>query len=691
MRKRLFCWLLLAACCPAQHIQFGQPYNGVALATPAWDRSGNLLMLAGNIAFGPGPGGSHPVLLVDRYGRDGSSRTLVETGLAGAGVSPVFLAVDHQDRIYVGVNREGQPGLARFTLDQTASPHKEWVELPAPSTRLVGVAFAPDGDPVVLGTDAGPSIQVVRLDSASLAPVAHRVLAGRVGNPRAIAVDTAGAVYIAGDAEARGFQATAGAFQQGCQDCDRGAPFVTKLSPDLQSVAYSTLLSDRGVSGATAIQVAGDGSAYVAGWIIGGGGESPFPTTPGAFQRRLPREFELWIGGGGMILGPSAAFIARLNREGSGLVASTLLGGSLSESISGLGLDEQGRVIAHGVTGSRDFPSTGVFETPCGPDRGRNYSAVFLTRLDPRLERVEKSIVTAGAASLGLPSGPVRGPIFLLLDGSAALADLDRDEPVDVACLVSGASYKGLERVTPGQLVTVFGRGLGPERVAAFETGETLPTDFEGSEVLFNGIRAPLLAAHSSQLNVVVPQELEGNIWMEVRRHGERVFLRHLRWSSLDPDPLLSVTAEGEAIPSPASPYVLLADALNQDGTRNSQENPAAPGSLVTVFVTGLGALDARLPDAGCGDGAARPVQEYQVRTESGRLAEVEVLTVPGRTVAVAGVRFRVPEAPGGVLHFSITPAYSTSGFAPGNFLYVAGGPAAGRSSGASRLRRRPL
>jgi uncharacterized protein (TIGR03437 family) len=158
---------------------------------------------------------------------------------------------------------------------------------------------------------------------------------------------------------------------------------------------------------------------------------------------------------------------------------------------------------------------------------------------------------------------------------------------------------------------------------------------------------------------------------MEVSRNGERIFARHFRSSQVNPNPLLRVTAEGNAIPSPASPYVLLADAVNEDGTANSKDNPAAPGSLVTVFASGVGALDGRVPDAGYGDGITQPLQEYRITTTSGRLEEVEVRTVPGRTAAVAAVRFRVPEAPGGVLHFAIEPSYSTAIFNPTNFLYV--------------------
>jgi len=36
---------------------------------------------------------------------------------------------------------------------------------------------------------------------------------------------------------------------------------------------------------------------------------------------------------------------------------------------------------------------------------------------------------------------------------------------------------------------------------------------------------------------------------------------------------------------------------LNEDGSANSLENPAARGSVVSLFATGLGVLDAALPD----------------------------------------------------------------------------------------------
>ena len=44
------------------------------------------------------------------------------------------------------------------------------------------------------------------------------------------------------------------------------------------------------------------------------------------------------------------------------------------------------------------------------------------------------------------------------------------------------------------------------------------------------------------------------------------------------------------------------AEALNDDGTANSARNPAAPGSLVTVFATGLGQLNDAAPEQDFGE-----------------------------------------------------------------------------------------
>jgi hypothetical protein len=65
--------------------------------------------------------------------------------------------------------------------------------------------------------------------------------------------------------------------------------------------------------------------------------------------------------------------------------------------------------------------------------------------------------------------------------------------------------------VAPGEIVSIFGSGLGPQNGVSFlfdpSTG-TLPVSGPGVQVTWNGLPAPLYFARENQLNVQVPYEL---------------------------------------------------------------------------------------------------------------------------------------------------------------------------------------
>lgn len=87
------------------------------------------------------------------------------------------------------------------------------------------------------------------------------------------------------------------------------------------------------------------GDAYVS----GGTGSTDFPTTPGAFDTTPDG---------------SDAFIAKLNAFGSGLLFSTVVGGSGGEGAAGLAIDGAFNLWITGGTSSADFPvSADAFDT----------------------------------------------------------------------------------------------------------------------------------------------------------------------------------------------------------------------------------------------------------------------------------------------------------------------------------------
>ena len=128
-----------------------------------------------------------------------------------------------------------------------------------------------------------------------------------------------------------------------------------------------------------------------------------------------------------------------------------------------------------------------------------------------------------------------------------------------------------------------------------------------------------------------------------------------------------------------------MADAINQDGTPNSVEHPAVSGTVVTVYVTGLGALTPSAVDGAPGDGIAVP-RIGPVYVQGDYLdSTVTPVTVSGRTNAVVAVQFAVPvvSASSGTmpirLSFSSPDPYSTNpwfsadpyGIAPLPFSFI--------------------
>ncbi|MCX6358619.1 MAG: SBBP repeat-containing protein [Armatimonadetes bacterium] len=220
----------------------------------------------------------------------------------------------------------------------------------------------------------------------------------------AVAVDAAGSVYVCGYANNAGYPTTAGAFQRDFAG-GRADVVVTKLNSDGASLLYSTYLGGSNDDEATGIAVDASGAAYVGGFTI----SSAFPTTPGAYQtvfgggsdafvtklndQGTALVYSTYLGGSGLdygvglavdvagqavvsgnalqpgypttpgayqtnIIGAGDVFVSKLNPAGSGLVYSTLVGGTGFEELLGSAVDATGAVTLCGETQSTDYATT---------------------------------------------------------------------------------------------------------------------------------------------------------------------------------------------------------------------------------------------------------------------------------------------------------------------------------------------
>lgn len=178
----------------------------------------------------------------------------------------------------------------------------------------------------------------------------------------AIAVDSSGATYIAGQTLSTNFPTTSGAFQTSCAKCpDSSDVFVTKLNASGSTLVYSTYIGGSASDIAAGIDVDSLGNAYVTGQTT----SSDFPVTPGAYQTTCV----------GCSSSLSDAFALKLSSTGT-LMYSTLLGGSGADEASAIRVDANGNAHIVGSTSSSDFPTAKPLPSPNNSLQGQQNAFV---------------------------------------------------------------------------------------------------------------------------------------------------------------------------------------------------------------------------------------------------------------------------------------------------------------------------
>jgi uncharacterized protein (TIGR03437 family) len=150
------------------------------------------------------------------------------------------------------------------------------------------------------------------------------------------------------------------------------------------------------------------------------------------------------------------------------------------------------------------------------------------------------------------------------------------------AGVVAAASYAP-GAIAPGEIVTIFGSGLGPDTLAPLRLNASGVVDsaLAGTRVLFDGVPAPVIYTWNKQLSVVVPYSVASKSSVSVV----------VEYAGIASAPVTMLVI-------PSAPGIFTANGsgagqgaiLNQDGiTGNSAANPAATGSIIAIFATGEG------------------------------------------------------------------------------------------------------
>lgn len=509
-----------------------------------------------------------------------------------------------------------------------------------------------------------------------------------------IAVDNEGNVYVTGFTLSSDFPVL-NAFQS--QFGGYADAFVTKISADATKILYSSFLGGSGYDASNAITVDSGGNAYVAGYIQG---------SLSAFTAGF---------GNSCNTASTNAFLIKVAPGGGQLAFAGCLGAARSDSeATAVAIDSQGGIYLGGETNSTGFVTTpGSFQSisdspyfdfvvkivPDGSALG--YSSLFGgTSFGAYSIAVDSSgdAYVSGAASPTLPIAgpaiqPCPGSYFLLQlnstgsaplyssfsgasrfalapDGSVILAGatierlanlaLPADSFVPADCVLNGASFAshlayGQPGISPGEIVTLQGTGLGPlTPPAAVVTNGAMATILGGVQVLFDGVAAPLMYVQDAQINVLAPYSLAGKTTVAIQ----------VQYQGNATAPVtMPVSAYSVALFQAAGGAPIV---LNHDYSQNSQSNPVLRGGTLTLYMTGAGqtspaSVDGQVWQTTGGLQAPVVAQVTSYGSAGEVTATIPVLYAGPVPTLVSGVQQVNLQLPGNLPDSFVTPQFGPS------------------------------
>ena len=193
---------------------------------------------------------------------------------------------------------------------------------------------------IVLGPGGGGDAFASKINSSGSALWYSTVFGGTsVDDANAIAVDSTGAAYIAGDTSSKDFPATTGAFQSALKGIYNA--FAVKLTSAGSALTYATLFGGSSSDTANAIVVDQQGRAVLAGYT-----QSTDLPTLDPIQAVNHGGFD--------------AFVAVLGANGANLSFASYFGGSGDDRAFAVAALPGNQIYAAGYTASSDFPIAGA-------------------------------------------------------------------------------------------------------------------------------------------------------------------------------------------------------------------------------------------------------------------------------------------------------------------------------------------
>jgi uncharacterized protein (TIGR03437 family) len=570
-----------------------------------------------------------------------TGQTLYSTTFAGSDFGIAWaIAIDSSGAAYVFGNTNSPdfpvtPGALQTTMQ---GQFQGFVAKLDPSGKIMYSTFVGGATDVTPGLTSAPGLDSILVDSAGdviitgqagtnsmtgpfppppapavsssesfvlkLDPAGAKILGGISGIGGMIAMDGQGNIYVTGlqySDEPTPISVTANAFQREPTNvCDSlgafftcGYQYVAKLNPGLTQVLYATYVSGKYGATPAAISVDAQGDAFVAGTT-----NSPdYPTTLNAYEPQYiasaAPSLSCFFMPNCVNLPPASGYLTEVNPTGTGLVYSSYFSGTGTDSINFAAFMPNAIYVA-GSAGSADLLGFVGYPQRCLPQ-------TYATRLSADATEIGASRITPGKI---LTYDAFAGALIATSGSNIVAVDPNAPQP-PIACVLDSADLKPITSIAPGELLSLFGEFSSGSPAAP--TSGQISTSLDGITVDVNGTPSPLLYVSGEQINFQAPFGIAGGTQANIQLTSALSNLSDTRTLPIvasNPTAFLNTATPPAALATctmenAASVNGLLPLAFNQDGSVNTCLNPAAPGSIVNLFLNGLGATTPPVVTAG--------------------------------------------------------------------------------------------
>ena len=242
-------------------------------------------------------------------------------------------------------------------------------------------------------------------------------------------------------------------------------------------------------------------------------------------------------------------------------------------------------------------------------------------------------------AQLNQPQGiavDASGNVYVADTGNNIIRLLTPTSPAfSVAAVVNGAS--GLVGpIAPGEIVTIYGAGLGPATgVSNTPVNGVYGTQVGGTSVYFDGVNAPILYASATQVSAIVPYEEQpfNTAGITVVANGQTAQTVSVPVLYTAPG-LFTLNASGSG----------QAAAINYPPGVNGSSNPVPVGGFISLYATGEGQTNPNGVDGKLASSTPPTPQQSVIATVGGIPAVVTYAGgAPGEVAGVMQVNLQIP------------------------------------------------